>query len=547
MEKSEPPTGPQATQATPEASASSNPKEALIPTTDQVTFATEQVPHPNEQQDQETTPIKKRPLRPRDVLGTGDTRTSFPHWAAGTESEWAPAGSPYQPNWNPREFESPTNEYEEGRENLELQEAQSPGFSAQDILPPNQQGLYSQIFEKEPGPYQELRREQERRRKMATEEALRAAMEHMATLAASIKNQLDDRGNRGRDRRDRSRSSSPHSRGENLKLDKFESDDPFKWDIWKKAFIFAAKNNGWDNRRARRFLAGSMKGVAAQLVDHIPVNDDEEEVADWNELLDEYEGAFRPQAASDLAAHNYESATQMPEEKIGNWHARIRKLYLLAKNVKTVKHDPELTKAFMRGLWDHEIRLKLLDCKPTDYKDLLAKANDAQSIVRQRTDMLSWQTTAYAANVAREKAQGGGATGSIAGSMTGFGSVGAITKNTAFHYSEGQLRASPVIDGNKPLQCFACDGPHMKRDCPSLKVAENYRKKVEARREALRKSKVTNKVAGKRVSGKGGRSPPAKRGRGVNSIAAEDEESLDQEDEMDQGNEQSREETSASQ
>ena len=362
-------------------------------------------------------------------------------------------------------------------------------------------------------------------------EALKKAMDHMADVAQAVKDQLAKN-----DRRARSTSPSA-SRADNIKVDKFESDDPFQWDIWKKAFVFAAKNNGWDNRRARRFLAGSMKGTAAQLVDHIEVEDDAVQVADWKLLLEKYEEAFRPQAASDLAAWNYEAATQMPEEKIGNWHARIRKLYLLAKNVKEVTNDPQLNKAFLRGLWDNDLRHDLLKEKPKDYSDLLAKANDVQAVLRQRADYQAWQTTAYAANVAREK--NGGSVGAIARKE-----VGAITKNTVFHYSEGQLKASPPIDGPNAIRCYACEGPHMKRDCPSLKIADDYRRKMEARKKSASNNRPSRAPPAKRNSGKGGKPANGKRARGVNSITTTEEHHSEDEEELDQGNESGREEPS---
>ena len=315
-----------------------------------------------------------------------------------------------------------------------------------------------------------------------------------------------------------------------LKVRFFESDNPLEWDTWLQNFTTAAELGGWDNREARQMLAGSLGGKARELVNHIPTAAGPiGPVQPWQELATAYGAAFRPQAASDMAKRELADAMQESEEKIANWHSRVRKLFTIAEPNENPENSPRLFEAYLRGLWEDEVREELLTPQYAyqTYTELLAQSHNVQAKGRKNAELQKWKSFKLhevSAIASKKKTKAAAEESKIAEisvqEMSEAGNhqpqVDAINPSTSANTSGG-------TDNRK---CFICEGPHLKRNCPSfphLKVITGYNKRMEQRKKTANFGKA----------GTGNKN----RGKGINSL-----EAVDEDDDDNQGNGQGREE-----
>ena len=167
------------------------------------------------------------------------------------------------------------------------------------------------------------------------------------------------------------------------RIEKFSSGLPADWVAWRSNFQTAVQLNNWNNTRARLEIHGSISGTAHVYVGHIPSGVIAgQAVADYANLLDEYEAFFLPASASNLARQEVKNASQDEGESILHWHGRLRSLYQRANPQLTAQQlheDRNLIATFIDGLVDGETIRFTLQANPENYGAALTTANNSFS------------------------------------------------------------------------------------------------------------------------------------------------------------------------
>jgi len=174
--------------------------------------------------------------------------------------------------------------------------------------------------------------------------------------------------------------------GGRTKVPTFESGDSVEWKIWRERFEVIAEINGWEARRSRMEAKAAMAGNAATVVQDIPWG---QNIAAANmppigDLLDLYEQRFVTPADSELAYAEFESARQLPEETLAQWHSRCRELFNRS-NAGLDINDPlqgrAAVRAFARGLEGISMREYVFDrlAPATTYQQALQLAQTKEA------------------------------------------------------------------------------------------------------------------------------------------------------------------------
>ncbi len=219
------------------------------------------------------------------------------------------------------------------------------------------------------------------------------------------------------------------------KVPAFDSLDPTEWKTWKNRFSTIAQIAGWNDLRARQELFASMTGVAAKVVSDIaiidPAGGPPAGVPPRNlaRVLRDYENRFVTAEASDQAKAEFNTAQQLTDESLLEWHSRLRDLFLRAYPGAEVDNDPGgqmLRDRFTGGLDNREIKVYVYDRRPANYRACLA---DAQR--KQATLLL----------MSEDKRK----------------------------IPKGQQHVVAAIGTKEDVQCYLCQGfGHMARDCAKL-------------------------------------------------------------------------------
>lgn len=160
-----------------------------------------------------------------------------------------------------------------------------------------------------------------------------------------------------------------------------ESTDPLDWLDWRDNFETAADIARWDDKRQRREISGAMVGKAKQAVRDI-AKGDRDPVGPARDLLDQYEARFMPEAASDLARAQFQSAAQYDDETLLHWHGRLRDLFRRAYPMvadAAVNTSQDLRDAFIRNLRDRPVAEVTHRARAATYQAVLACAMNAEA------------------------------------------------------------------------------------------------------------------------------------------------------------------------
>jgi hypothetical protein len=137
------------------------------------------------------------------------------------------------------------------------------------------------------------------------------------------------------------------------KTSKFSSAEGTEWRIWRRNFEQTLQINGWTNERCQREAAAAMESTAAEFTSDIPALVAGRPVQD---MLNLYETRFLPAAAGQLAAAQFQTATQMDGEQIAVWHARLRTIFERPFPGENIQNSRLLINKFVLKLADSNIR-----------------------------------------------------------------------------------------------------------------------------------------------------------------------------------------------
>jgi len=252
-----------------------------------------------------------------------------------------------------------------------------------------------------------------------------------------------------------------------------EADDPRAWLIWKRRFHAIAAVHGWTDEQRRRELFIGMTGDAAAAVCDI----DSSHYLTFEDELAEYDRRFLTTAASDAARAEFGAARQLPGESVLTWHGRLRDLYLNAypqARIDVGTGGQILIERFVLGLESTPVKEFVLSFRPSTYAGALATAN---------------QKVAALQMLATDK---------------GSRRIHALRKPNPTGTSSSN---SSSISGVR-FQCYACGGPHFKRDCPKAQESAPHSASPNRQRTGTpnQRSRGTGRGAtrGNRTSGRGG-------------------------------------------
>ena len=150
------------------------------------------------------------------------------------------------------------------------------------------------------------------------------------------------------------------------KLEKFSTGDQAEWITWRASFLLAAEINGWNDLRQRREAKAAMTGVAANHIAHIDIV--QVPAITIEDLLNQYEAIFLPEAGQKLSRAEFDSATQGPNETIQNWHNRIRALFRRAFPNVDVDNSRQAIERFIVGLSDPDILFNVHRANPNTFQ-----------------------------------------------------------------------------------------------------------------------------------------------------------------------------------
>lgn len=159
----------------------------------------------------------------------------------------------------------------------------------------------------------------------------------------------------------------------------FSSGDGAEWLIWRQNFEVCLELNEWNTQetraRAKNEALASITGEAKRQITELRSNGDNETVA---EFLNRIQARYLPEAATQFAKAEYDGCSQLPGEKLINWHGRLRVLFVRAfpAQAANAEQNEQLIRKYMLGLTSTTIKTHVLDGAPATYADALARAQN---------------------------------------------------------------------------------------------------------------------------------------------------------------------------
>lgn len=229
------------------------------------------------------------------------------------------------------------------------------------------------------------------------------------------------------------------------KPEAFSSGDALDWINWRSQFSTCVRICGWRHKRARLEIEACLTGAAkTRTLDIVAVHRpalgvDEDEVPDFELMLNALEARFMPAAASDLARATFRHSKQTENESHLDFHARLRIQHRRAYPnlaADAVETDHNLIDTFCAGLLNPEVRSDVIKQRPQTYAEALNIASNMQA----------------AAQI-----------------------IGNEVKSEPELNAVGIPSSSPRINAfGQPSGCFHCSGDHAVRDCHILNKAREY-------------------------------------------------------------------------
>lgn len=172
-------------------------------------------------------------------------------------------------------------------------------------------------------------------------------------------------------------------------VSKFEDATSAAWRTWRTEFEMVAASNRWNNQKARRELRISMKGMAARRIQDIdvgaPVGGQPEQVADYRDLLNRYEGRFVIHQAATAIQVELDAARQAEDETPLSWHQRVQELFFRANShrpIDDLRNEPNLIRTFIKGLANEKVKDDTYGKDPQTYEAALDACHRAVAKVR---------------------------------------------------------------------------------------------------------------------------------------------------------------------
>lgn len=169
------------------------------------------------------------------------------------------------------------------------------------------------------------------------------------------------------------------------KVDTLESLLPEDWMNWRVNFVLTVEIKGWDNQRARRECARSMKGKAKSVTSHIPLGVPAaagQQIEPVANMLDEYEAVFVPAAATDAARNKVRGLRQEEGEGVLEWRTRLQLHFLRANphmDAAARAASQDLKDLFIRGLSSAETRKGVCWGRPATVQEAYDAATSIDS------------------------------------------------------------------------------------------------------------------------------------------------------------------------
>ena len=229
------------------------------------------------------------------------------------------------------------------------------------------------------------------------------------------------------------------------KPEAFSSGDPLDWINWRSHFGTCVRICGWRHKRARLEIEACLTGAAKTrtldiVAAHRPaVGVNEDEVPDYELMLQALEARFMPPAASDLARSTFRLSKQSENESHLDFHARLRIQHRRAypnMDAAAANTDHNLIDTYCAGLLNPEVRSDVIKQRPQTYADALNIASNMQAAAQ------------IISNEVKAEPE-----------LNSVGTSEATAKLNAF---------------GQPSGCFHCNGDHAVRDCHLLNKAREY-------------------------------------------------------------------------
>lgn len=276
-----------------------------------------------------------------------------------------------------------------------------------------------------------------------------------------------------------------------MPLDGFSSGDSVEWRDWRSHFTTIAAHKEWNDLTQRRQLKAAMRKEAAARVRDLEVEDH----ANIDAMLTAFEDRFVPQAEAMIVKAEFESARQSPQEKLMDWHGRLRAIFIRAYPNRNAANDDQLIRTFIAGIADPAIKMFVLEGAPDTYAAALTRAQNKEAMLLTVRQM---------------------------GQLQLGHRRGAIHQIGGSEESEIDPASVNFVQGGegKKGTCFFCQKPgHFAKDCYILKRAEIFLKRMRANgKNATSGQSNSNKKKDRRRGGRSRGNKPA-----VHNIGAEEE------------------------
>ena len=242
------------------------------------------------------------------------------------------------------------------------------------------------------------------------------------------------------------------NQGQGKKAPTFETGKATDWKNWRNRFETIRQIAGWNDLRSRRELHAAMSGTAASLVHDIEIEDTvpPAPARTFAQVLAAYEERFVPVAATVQAENDFDTAQQLADETLLEWHVRLRELYLRANPGAEIDLGPggkALRRKFVSGIDNSEIRVYVRQHRPDTFQECLTIAQ------RQHAAMKEEQTD---------------------------------KKDRRRTHKDAQIVALQKAAPSNPGTCYFCGkSGHFANQCPLLEKARNslHRNKQQAFRK----------------------------------------------------------------
>lgn len=83
----------------------------------------------------------------------------------------------------------------------------------------------------------------------------------------------------------------------------------------------------------------------------------------------------------------FEQARQTPQEKLMDWHGRLRAIFIRAYPNRNAANDDQLICAFISGIADPAIKMFILEGAPNTYIDALTWAQNKEAMLLTERQM----------------------------------------------------------------------------------------------------------------------------------------------------------------